>query len=89
MYEVVKDYRYLVDIAENVMKAQGITPNLEPIRGGTDGSRLSYMGLPTPNIFTGGENFHGRFEFISVDVMEQAANVVVGIVKAFGEYKFD
>lgn len=89
MYEVVKDYRYLVDIAENVMKAQGITPNLEPIRGGTDGSRLSYMGLPTPNIFTGGENFHGRFEFISIDVMEQATNVVVGIAKAFGEYKFD
>ncbi|MDE3955587.1 peptidase T [Glaesserella parasuis] len=88
MYEVVKDYRYLVDIAENVMKAQGITPNLEPIRGGTDGSRLSYMGLPTPNIFTGGENFHGRFEFISVDVMEQATNVVVGIAKAFGGYPF-
>ncbi|MDO9646787.1 peptidase T [Glaesserella parasuis] len=88
MYEVVKDYHYLVDIAENVMKAQGITPNLEPIRGGTDGSRLSYMGLPTPNIFTGGENFHGRFEFISVDVMEQATNVVVGIAKAFGGYPF-
>lgn len=89
MYEVVKDYRYLVDIAENVMKVQGITPNLEPIRGGTDGSRLSYMGLPTPNIFTGGENFHGRFEFISVDVMEQATNVVVGIAKAFGEHHFE
>ncbi|MDG6263199.1 M20/M25/M40 family metallo-hydrolase [Glaesserella parasuis] len=88
MYEIVKNYRYLVDIAENVMKAQGITPNLEPIRGGTDGSRLSYMGLPTPNIFTGGENFHGRFEFISVDVMEQATNVVVGIAKAFGGYPF-
>ncbi|AUI65057.1 MULTISPECIES: peptidase T [Glaesserella] len=89
MYEVVKDYRYLIDIAESVMKAQGITPNLEPIRGGTDGSRLSYMGLPTPNLFTGGENFHGRFEFISVDVMEQATNVVVGIAKAFGEHEFN
>ena len=89
MYEVVKDYRYLVDIAENVMKAQGITPNLEPIRGGTDGSRLSYMGLPTPNIFTGGENFHGRFEFISIDVMEQATNVVVGIAKAFEQWEFE
>lgn len=89
MYEVVKDYRYLVDIAESVMKAQGITPNLEPIRGGTDGSRLSYMGLPTPNIFTGGENFHGRFEFISIDVMEQATNVVVGIAKAFEQWEFE
>ncbi len=89
MYEVVKDYRYLVEIAESVMKAQGITPNLEPIRGGTDGSRLSYMGLPTPNIFTGGENFHGRFEFISTDVMAQAANVVVGLAEAFGKYQFD
>ena len=89
MYEVVKDYRYLVDIAESVMKAQGITPNLEPIRGGTDGSRLSYMGLPTPNIFTGGENFHGRFEFISIDVMEQATNVVVGIAKAFAQWEFE
>ncbi len=89
MYEIVKDYRYLVDIAESVMKAQGITPNLEPIRGGTDGSRLSYMGLPTPNIFTGGENFHGRFEFISIDVMEQATNVVVGIAKAFEQWEFE
>lgn len=89
MYEIVKDYRYLVDIAESVMKAQGITPNLEPIRGGTDGSRLSYMGLPTPNIFTGGENFHGRFEFISINVMEQATNVVVGIAKAFAQWEFE
>ncbi|MCK3654766.1 peptidase T [Pasteurellaceae bacterium Macca] len=88
MAEVLDDYRYLVEIAEKVMKEQGITPNLEPIRGGTDGSRLSFMGLPTPNLFTGGENFHGRFEFISVDVMAQAAKVVVGIITAFTETEF-
>ena len=88
MHEVVKDYPYLIEIAEKVMKVQGIEPNLEPIRGGTDGSNLSFMGLPTPNLFTGGENFHGRFEFISVDVMAQATQVVIGIAKAFTEYKF-
>ena len=89
MHEVVKDYPYLVEIAEKVMKAQGIEPNLEPIRGGTDGSNLSFMGLPTPNLFTGGENFHGRFEFISLDVMAQATQVVIGISQAFTEYDFN
>ncbi|MDO4644147.1 MAG: peptidase T, partial [Cardiobacteriaceae bacterium] len=74
---------YLVETAEKVMRAQGITPRIEPIRGGTDGARLSFMGLPTPNLFTGGENFHGPFEFISVDVMAQAVNVVIGIVESF------
>lgn len=89
MFEVLEDYRYLIDIAQNVMTEQGIKPILEPIRGGTDGARLSFMGLPCPNLFTGGENFHGRFEFISVDVMEQATNVVVGITKAFTEHYFE
>lgn len=89
MYEVLQSHRYLVDIAQQVMERQGITPILEPIRGGTDGSRLSFMGLPCPNLFTGGENFHGRFEFISLDVMQQATNVVVGIAQAFSEYKFE
>ena len=89
MHEVVKDYPYLVEIAEKVMKAQGIEPNLEPIRGGTDGSNLSFMGLPTPNLFTGGENFHGRFEFISLDVMAQATQLVVGISQAFTSHQFE
>lgn len=89
MYDVLQSHQYLIDIAQNVMKHQGITPILEPIRGGTDGSRLSFMGLPCPNLFTGGENFHGRFEFISVDVMQQAANVVVGIAQSFSEYAFE
>lgn len=85
MRERVEPHRYLIDIAESVMRAQGITPVIEPIRGGTDGARLSFMGLPTPNLFTGGENFHGPLEFISLDVMEQAANVVIGIAQAFVE----
>ena len=88
MYEVLENHKYLIDIAQNVMQAQGIKPILEPIRGGTDGSRLSFMGLPCPNLFTGGENFHGKFEFISVDVMEQATQVVIGIAQAFTEYEF-
>jgi tripeptide aminopeptidase len=58
-----------------------IQPIIKPIRGGTDGSQLSYMGLPTPNIFTGGENFHGKFEFISVDNMIKATNTVIEIIK--------
>lgn len=89
MREVLDSYPYLIEIAEKVMREQGIEPNLEPIRGGTDGSRLSFMGLPCPNLFTGGENFHGRFEFISVDTMEKAANVVVGMAQAFTEYEFN
>ena len=62
---------------------RNIEPLIEPIRGGTDGSQLSYMGLPTPNIFTGGENFHGKHEFISVDNMEKATNVIVEICQLF------
>lgn len=89
MQEVLADYRYLIDIAEKVMQEQGIGPNLEPIRGGTDGSRLSFMGLPCPNLFTGGENFHGRFEFISLDTMEKATQVVIGITKGFTQHKFN
>jgi tripeptide aminopeptidase len=70
-----------VDIAYKAMEDLGIQPIVKPIRGGTDGSQLSYMGLPTPNIFAGGENFHGKFEYISVDNMIKAANVIIEIVK--------
>lgn len=58
-----------------------ITPIIEPIRGGTDGSKISFMGIPTPNIFAGGENMHGRFEFVSLQTMEQAVDVILGIVR--------
>lgn len=85
MREKVEQHRYLVDLAEQVMRQQGIQPRIEPIRGGTDGARLSFMNLPTPNLFTGGENFHGKFEFVSIDVMNQAVGVVVGIANAFSQ----
>jgi tripeptide aminopeptidase len=83
MKEKIEPVKEIVDIAQEVMESMGIKPIIQPIRGGTDGSQLSYMGLPTPNIFTGGENFHGKFEFISVDNMEKAVNVVIGIAKLF------
>jgi tripeptide aminopeptidase len=60
----------------------GVTPKVKPIRGGTDGSRLSYMGLPCPNIFAGGHNFHGRFEFVPVQSMEKAMQVIVKIAES-------
>ncbi|WP_342434006.1 peptidase T [Neobacillus sp. FSL H8-0543] len=81
MGEKIKPVMEIVDIAEQAMKNLNIQPIIKPIRGGTDGSQLSYMGLPTPNIFTGGENFHGKFEFISVDNMIKSTNTVIEIIK--------
>lgn len=83
MKEKIEPVMEIVEIASDAMKSLGIEPIIAPIRGGTDGSQLSYMGLPTPNIFTGGENFHGPYEFISVDNMEKAVNVIVEIAKLF------
>ncbi|WP_151733564.1 peptidase T [Paenibacillus tengchongensis] len=83
MREKIEPVRHIVDIAQEAMENLGITPVIRPIRGGTDGSQLSYMGMPTPNIFTGGENFHGKFEYASVDVMLQAVQVIVEIAKLF------
>lgn len=83
MREKIEPVKEIVDIAQEVMESMDIKPIIKPIRGGTDGSQLSYMGLPTPNIFTGGENFHGKFEFVSVDNMEKAVDVVIGIAKLF------
>lgn len=85
MREKIEPAREVVDIAEEAMRKLNITPIIEPIRGGTDGSQLSYMGLPTPNIFTGGENFHGKYEFISLESMEKAVQVIVEISKRFAE----
>lgn len=83
MREKIEPVRHIVDIAHEAMVNLGITPVIRPIRGGTDGSQLSYMGLPTPNIFTGGENFHGKFEYASADVMLKAVNVIVEIARLF------
>lgn len=76
---------HIVDIVEDVMKEIGIQPLIKPIRGGTDGSQLSYKGLPCPNIFAGGHNFHGRFEYVPVESMLKATEVIVGIAKKVAE----
>ncbi|MFF2911663.1 peptidase T [Paenibacillus sp. NPDC057934] len=83
MREKIEPVRQIVDIAHEAMVSLGITPVIRPIRGGTDGSQLSYMGLPTPNIFTGGENFHGKFEYVSADNMVKAVQVIIEIAKLF------
>ncbi|MBO9129254.1 peptidase T [Bacillus sp. 165] len=83
MREKIEPVKEIVDIAYEAMKTLHIEPKIAPIRGGTDGSQLSYMGLPTPNIFTGGENYHGKYEYISVDNMVKATHVIIEIVKLF------
>ncbi|WAA09594.1 peptidase T [Fervidibacillus albus] len=85
MKEKIEPVRQVLDYARDAMERLGIQPVIEPIRGGTDGSQLSYMGLPTPNLFTGGENFHGKYEFISVDNMIKATEVIIEIIKTFEE----
>ncbi|MGG0718297.1 peptidase T [Robertmurraya massiliosenegalensis] len=85
MREKIEPVMEIVDIAHEAMTNLNIKPVIEPVRGGTDGSQLSYMGLPTPNIFTGGENYHGKFEYISVDNMEKATKVMVEILRLFEE----
>jgi tripeptide aminopeptidase len=85
MREKIEPVMEIVDIASDAMKRLDITPVIKPIRGATDGSQISYKGLPTPNVFTGGENYHGKFEYISVDNMEKAANVIIEIAKLFEE----
>ena len=81
MKEKIEPVHYIVDIAEQAMTDAGIKPVIKPIRGGTDGAKLSFMGLPTPNIFTGGHNFHGIHEYIPVESMEKAVEVIIGVVK--------
>lgn len=85
MREKIEPVMQIVDIAADAMKSLEIEPVIEPIRGGTDGSQLSYMGLPTPNLFTGGENFHGKFEFVSVDHMKKAVETIVKISSLYEE----
>ena len=81
MKEKVEPVKHIVDIAEEAMKVLNIKPLIKAIRGGTDGSQLSYMGLPCPNIFAGGHNFHGRYEFVSVESMQKAKDVIVKIAE--------
>ncbi len=81
MREKIEPVMYIVELAKAAMDKAGVNPIIRPIRGGTDGARLSFMGLPTPNIFSGGHNFHGRYEFIPVQSMEKAVDVIVNTVK--------
>jgi tripeptide aminopeptidase len=81
MKEKILPVYQIIDLAELAIKSAGVEPLIIPIRGGTDGSKLSYMGLPTPNLFTGGHNYHGRFEFIPIPSMEKAIEVIINIVR--------
>ena len=81
MREKIEPIMHIVDLAKEAMEIAGITPIIKPIRGGTDGSQLSFMGLPCPNIFAGGHNFHGRYEYVPVESMIKASEVIVNIVK--------
>ncbi len=85
MREKIEPVMHIVDIAEEAMKNAGIKPIIKPIRGGTDGSQLSFMGLPCPNIFAGGHNFHGRFEYVPVESMQKAIEVIVNIAQLVGK----
>ncbi len=85
MRKMIEPKMYIIDIAEQAMKDCGVVPNIQPVRGGTDGARLSYMGLPTPNIFTGAHNIHGKFEFVPVQSMKKASDVIVRIAQIVGE----
>jgi peptidase T len=87
MYEIMKDHMDVVKIAEEAMKNLNIEPDEAPVRGGTDGSTISFMGLPTPNLFAGGENMHGRFEYVSEEAMEKAVDVVLEIIRLNSQKK--
>ena len=81
MGEKIKPVMHIVEVAERAMKELGITPITKPIRGGTDGSQFSFMGLPCPNIFAGGHNFHGKYEFVPVENLEKATEVIICIAE--------
>jgi|TARA_B110000908_G_scaffold17517_1_gene19720 tripeptide aminopeptidase len=87
MKEKVEPHMHIVDIAEKAMKALNIKPLIKPIRGGTDGSQLSYMGLPCPNIFAGGHNFHGKYEYLPVNSMISAIKVICKVCEITTDYK--
>ena len=85
MCEKIKDVFYIVEIAMKAMENVGIEPIIKPIRGGTDGSRLSFMGLPCPNIFAGGHNLHSKYEFVSLETMAKAVHTILNIIAIISE----
>ena len=84
MREKIEPVMHIIEIAEKAMREAGVEPKVQPIRGGTDGAQLSFKGLPCPNIFAGGENFHGRYEFVAIQSMEKATDVIVNICRIVG-----
>lgn len=88
MREKIEPVMYIIDLAKKSMEELEIAPNIRPIRGGTDGARLSYRGLPCPNLFTGGHNFHGRFEYICIQSMEKARDLIVKIAENVGKKNY-
>lgn len=85
MREKIEPQMHIIEIAKKAMELSGIEPKVQPIRGGTDGAQLSFKGLPCPNIFAGGENFHGRYEYVPIQSMEKATEVIVNICKLIAE----
>ncbi len=85
MREKIEPLMHIIEIAKKAMELSGIEPKVQPIRGGTDGAQLSFKGLPCPNIFAGGENFHGRYEYVPIQSMEKATEVIVNICKLVAE----
>ncbi|MDD2491955.1 MAG: peptidase T [Bacteroidales bacterium] len=85
MRKQIEPHYHIVEKAVTAMEQAGIKPNIKPIRGGTDGARLSFMGLPCPNIFAGGHNFHGKFEYIPVESMEKATEVIINIISQYAK----
>ena len=85
MRKEVEPHYHIVEKAKLAMEMEGIVPNIKPIRGGTDGANLSFMGLPCPNIFAGGHNFHGKLEFIPLESMEKASKVILNIISLYAE----
>lgn len=83
MKEIIEEDMSVVDIPKKAMENLNIKPIIAPVRGGTDGSKISFMGIPTPNIFAGGENMHGRYEFVSLQTMEKATDVIIEIIKLY------
>ena len=80
MREKIEEVPFVIEIAKKAMLQAGVSPVIIPIRGGTDGARLSFMGLPCPNIFAGGHNFHGKYEYVVLESMEKATETIIRIV---------
>lgn len=85
MREKIEPVMHIISLAEEAMREAGIEPHVQPIRGGTDGAQLSFKGLPCPNIFAGGENFHGRYEYVPIPSMEKACQVIINIARKLAE----